>query len=81
MATGLSPCPPFVAMVLIGGEAGGVIAGMAAFLVFFFTTSLYLIPSLFVADLSRFPFIRASSAAASIASGMIFIYKGWGLWF
>ncbi|MCK5708858.1 MAG: sulfite exporter TauE/SafE family protein [Candidatus Aureabacteria bacterium] len=74
--TGVNLCPPFFAMIVISIENHDIVKGIYAFSAFFLSTSLYLVPAVFLKGLAKFHTVRIAARIASVLVGVIFIYRG-----
>ncbi len=74
--TGFNICPPFLIAVTYVFSLGKVFAGMLFFLIFFITTSFYLVPLVFAGYFSKFDKIRWVAQLSAIVAGVMFFLIG-----
>jgi sulfite exporter TauE/SafE len=72
--TGVNVCPPFLmalsAVLTLQSVAGGIIF----FIIFFFGTSIYFLPMLFLGPLAKWNKLRIVSRAVGLTTGCFFLY-------
>lgn len=73
---GFNICPPFLIAIANVISVGDPIKGIFFFFSFFVGTSLYLIPFIFSASLSRFVSLRLVAQLSAIISGALFFLIG-----
>ncbi len=74
--SGLNPCMPFLVGVARLWTLQSVVLGVVLFIAFFFGTSVYMIPLLFVAYLNRIERVRQIGVIVAILSGLWFLVIG-----
>ena len=74
--TGFNLCPPFILALNAVFLQGDVMEGVGFFLVFFLTTSLYLLPFVFVGSLGKNDNIRWVARLSGVVSGVLFLFSG-----
>lgn len=73
---GISPCPPFLLAMAYVFELGDPWSGLLLFSTFFLTTSLYMLPVVFVGLLSRFEQLQKVARLAALIIGAMFLLMG-----
>ena len=74
--SGLNPCMPFLVGVARLWTLQSVLSGVVLFIAFFFGTSVYMIPLIFVAYLNRLERVRHIGVIIAILSGLWFLVVG-----
>ena len=74
--TGINLCPPFLLAVTQAMRGGSLVQSILFFVVFFLTTSLYLLPFVLSGLAARFTEIRAAARIACGIGGGWFILRG-----
>lgn len=74
--TGINLCPPFLLAVAQAMRGGSMLQSVAFFVVFFLTTSLYLLPLVLSGLATRYSEIRAAARIACGIGGLWFILRG-----
>ena len=79
--SGLNPCMPFLVGLTRIWTLDSVFAGVVLFIAFFFGTSVYMVPLLFVSCINRSDRIRRIGVIVALMSGVWFLFVGIsGLW-
>ena len=73
---GFNVCPPFVAAAVDVLISGRVLYGVVFFVVFFFVTTLFLLPSVFLGYLGSNPAARTIAQLAALIVGAIYLFMG-----
>lgn len=74
--TGVNLCPPFLLAVTQAMRGGSLVQSVLFFIVFFLTTSLFLLPFVLTGLAARFTEIRAAARIACGIGGVWFILRG-----
>ncbi len=74
--TGFNVCPPFILALNVVFLEGNVGKGAGFFLVFFLTTSVYLLPFVFAGSLGRHENVRWVARLSGVVSGVLFLFSG-----
>jgi hypothetical protein len=77
--TGINLCPPFLLAVAQAMRGGSLLQSVGFFVVFFLTTSLYLLPFVLSGLAARIATMRAAARTACGIGGLWFILRGIGL--
>jgi len=72
---GINICPPFLLALTYNFQLGGILNGIAFFIMFFLGTTVYLIPITFLGYFSNIKWIRQAGRIAAIAVGIIFLIQ------
>ena len=76
LITGINFCPSFLLAISSAINLGGAFGGSLLFLGFFFGTTIYLIPLIFVGGISKIKKMQTLAKFASIAIGLYFLFVG-----
>lgn len=74
--SGLNPCPPFLVGLARLWTLNSIMGGVVLFIAFFFGTSVYLAPLVFVAYLNRVERIRQIGLIVTLLSSVWFLFVG-----
>ncbi|MEA1972551.1 MAG: sulfite exporter TauE/SafE family protein [Candidatus Cloacimonadota bacterium] len=76
IVTGLNFCPSFLLAISNAISSGGAMNGSLLFLGFFFGTTIYLIPLIFVGGISKIHKMQHIAKFISILVGLYFLFSG-----
>ena len=77
--TGINLCPPFLLAIAQAMRGGSLLQSVGFFVVFFLTTSIYLLPFVLSGLAARVSAMRAAARTACAIGGIWFVLRGIGL--
>ena len=73
---GINICPPFLLSLSYVASLGDILKSVLYFVIFFFASSVYFIPMVFVGMLARIKELQKTAQVSGIMAAGIFMYYG-----